>query len=274
MQATYKLLTRAAATDDHSTSCLIDDNIETLKRGVELIALLDDRLYTRPNRELSLSGVGVRERRGVRFIAALDGAYGGTRIGVNQFGLSLCLLNRYQDEAVASVEEESYLSRGLLPLELIDCHTRSQTRSRIEQINMAHFRPFNLLILEPEQPSLLTHWTGHERLSETDGESTMPLISSSRDPTGVRLTRRRHFNSLLMEAGEVDDHLLDRFHSSNFPAASAYSTCMHRDDARTVSFSKVNVSRDRIEFFYHANSPCAGAQANNRFEIVMAREVI
>jgi len=216
----------------------------------------------------------VRERRGVRFIAPLDGAYGGTWIGVNQFGLSLCLLNRYPDEAVPSMDAEGYLSRGLLPVELIDCRTRSQTQSRVEQIDLAHFRPFTLLILEPEQPSLLTHWTGHERLSETDGESAMPLISSSHDQTGVSLTRQRHFNSLLMESGRVDVDLLNRFHTSHFPAASAYSTCMHRDDARTVSFSNVNVSRDGIEFFYHADSPCTGAQADDRFEIVMAREAV
>jgi hypothetical protein len=77
-----------------------------------------------------------------------------------------------------------------------------------------------------------------------------------------------------MESGKVDDHLLDKFHSSHFPAASAYSTCRRRNDARTVSFSKVNISRDGIEFFYHADSPCADAQANNRFEIVMAREAV
>jgi hypothetical protein len=216
----------------------------------------------------------VRERRGVRVIAPLDGAYGGTWIGVNQFGLSLCLLNRYQDEAIPSIEAESYLSRGLLLVELIDCRTRSQTQSRIEQIDLTHVRPFTLLILEPDQSSLLTHWTGQERLSETDGESAMPLISSSHDLTSVSLTRRRQFNNLLMESGKVDDNLLDKFHSSHFPTASAYSTCMHRDDARTVSFSKVNVSRDGIEFFYHADSPCAGARANNRFETVMVREAV
>jgi hypothetical protein len=216
----------------------------------------------------------VRERCGVRFIAPLDGAYGGTWIGVNQLGHSLCLLNRYQDEPVPSLEGEGYLSRGLLLVELIDCRTRSQTQSRIEQINLAHFRPFTLLMLEPERPSLLTHWTGKELLSETDGESAMPLTSSSHDLTGVSSTRRRHFNSLLMESGKVDARLLDKFHSSHFPTASAYSTCMHRNDARTVSLSKVNVSRDGIEFFYHADSPCAGAQADDRFEIVMAREAV
>lgn len=216
----------------------------------------------------------VRERRGVRFIAPIDGAYGGTWIGVNQFGLSLCLLNRYQDEAVPSLEANGYLSRGLLLVELIDCRTRSQTQSRIEPITLAHFQPFTLLILEPEQPSLLTHWTGQELLIETDGESAMPLISSSHDLAGVSLSRRRYFDSLLTEAGKVDDCLLDKFHGGHFPAASAYSTCMHRDDARTVSFSKVKVSRNDIEFFYHADSPCAGALADNRFEVVMARETV
>jgi uncharacterized damage-inducible protein DinB len=67
MQAAYELLTRATAADDHSTSYLIDDNIETLKRGVELIARLDDRLYAQPNRELSLSGVGAHFRHCMDF---------------------------------------------------------------------------------------------------------------------------------------------------------------------------------------------------------------
>ncbi len=216
----------------------------------------------------------VRERRGVRFIAPLDGDCGGTWIGVNQFGLSLCLLNRYQYEAVQSVEAATYMSRGLLPVELIDCRTRSQTQCRLERINLLRFRPFTLLILEPEQPSLLAHWTGRERLIETAGESAMPLISSSHDLNGVSLTRRRHFNSLLMESGKIDGRLLDEFHSSHFPAASAYSTCMHRDDARTVSFSKIIVSRDGIEFFYHADSPCAGARACAGFETAIAREAV
>ena len=70
MQSAYKLSTfpgGATATDDHSISYLIDDNIETLKQGVELIARLDDRLYTQPNRELSLSGVGAHFRHCIDF---------------------------------------------------------------------------------------------------------------------------------------------------------------------------------------------------------------
>ncbi len=46
---------------------IIDDNIETLKQGIELIARLDDRLYTLPNRELSLSGAGAHFRHCIDF---------------------------------------------------------------------------------------------------------------------------------------------------------------------------------------------------------------
>jgi uncharacterized damage-inducible protein DinB len=67
MQGVYKLSNRVTATDTHSTNHLIDDNIETLKQGIELIARLDNRLYTQSNRELSLSGVGAHFRHCIDF---------------------------------------------------------------------------------------------------------------------------------------------------------------------------------------------------------------
>lgn len=50
--------------------------------------------------------------------AAETAGGGGTWIGVNQFGLSLCLLNRYQNDAVPSAEAGSYLNR----FSLFDLH--------------------------------------------------------------------------------------------------------------------------------------------------------
>lgn len=67
MRSAYRLSTKANTTDDHSTRRLIDDNIEALKQGIELIARLDDRLYTQPNRELSLGGVGAHFRHCIDF---------------------------------------------------------------------------------------------------------------------------------------------------------------------------------------------------------------
>ena len=36
-----------------------------------------------------------------------------------------------------------------------------------------------------------------------------------------------------------------------------FSTGMRRDDARTVSFSWINVAADKIDFCYHPVSPCS-----------------
>lgn len=66
MQGAYKPVTRAAE-EDRSTSYLVDDNVKLLRQGIDLIVRLDDRLYTEPNHELSVSGVGAHFRHCIDF---------------------------------------------------------------------------------------------------------------------------------------------------------------------------------------------------------------
>ena len=87
MQTAYRLSTRTIPTEDHSARRIINDNIETLKQGINLIARLDDHLYTQPNHELSLSGVGAHFRHCIDFYRNfLNGVESG-RIGRDE-GLS------------------------------------------------------------------------------------------------------------------------------------------------------------------------------------------
>jgi hypothetical protein len=92
---------------------------------------------------------------------------------------------------------------------------------------------------------------------ECSGEAAMPLISSSFDPRGVEVYRKRLFGTLAAERGRVDLQLLMDFHACHAPIPSAYSPCMHRDNALTVSFSKVTVADGVIEFVYFPVPPCA-----------------
>lgn len=233
--------------------------------GYRLFSNRDERHTRKP-----ALGPSIHERCGIRFVAPIDGDHGGSWIAINQFGLSLCLLNRYREGRADAAPNPT--SRGFLLIELIDCHSRTDVRNRIREMDLTRFQPFTLLVLEPGRPSLLIHWTGRERLFESDGEASMPLISSSYDLPGVISARRQCFQDLMTQSGKIDDVLLQRFHTNHFPAASAYSTCMHRPDARTVSFSRVTVSRDRIEFIYHPGSPCVIGQLPNSIATLL-REV-
>jgi len=218
--------------------------------GYELLCNRDERRTRTP----ALSP-RVRERRRVKFIAPTDGDHGGSWIGVNQFGLSLCLLNRY--EHGQQPPNDARISRGLLPIELMDSAASDEVHDRIVKGDLSRFEPFTLLVLEPQKKALLIGWTGRERLIEIDGEAAMPLISSSYDGAGVRESRKKCFERLMSGSGTASADLLFRFHASHEPARGPYSSCMHRDDAQTVSFSRIKVAAHKIQFLYHPLSPCS-----------------
>jgi hypothetical protein len=196
----------------------------------------------------------VRETRGVRYLAPADGDFGGTWIGANELGVSVCLLNRYVERTTDHVRT----SRGLLVADLMDASSRGAVRDRLAVVDLDRFDPFTLVVLEPGEPAAVTTWTGRHTLVECDADALMPLVSSGYDPEGVVAARR----ALLAEqlggrAPSVDD--LVAYHRSHVPEPGPLSVCMHREDAHTVSFTHVRVRASRVALAYVDGSPCAEA---------------
>ena len=92
----------------------------------------------------------------------------------------------------------------------------------------------------------------------------MPLTSSSYDAEGVRRSRLNEFARQVGAARSFDPALLYWFHSSHGKAPDAYSTCMHREDAETVSFSWVVVSKEAVRFLYSPGAPCQSKPSDQR----------
>jgi hypothetical protein len=123
------------------------------------------------------------------------------------------------------------------------------------------------LILEPDRPAILAEWN-RERLTVDPAAAQMPLTSSSFDPCGVRRFRLGEFARRAGMAARVDPALLYQFHASHGTAvdasADAYSPCMHREDAETVSFSWVVVTREEVRFLYSPSAPCQCSPCEQR----------
>jgi hypothetical protein len=202
----------------------------------------------------------ISRRNGVAFIAPVDGDHGGSWIAVNRFGLTLCLLNRF-DDASRGINRD-FESRGLLVDELIDCSTLEMVATRVDDANCSRFRPFTLVSLFPGEPATLFEWTGHAASKKSHAENLMPITSSSWQEGNVVLQRKEQFQEMVLRRGSVDDELLCQFHGSHLPERGPASVCMHRADARTVSMSTVTVTQKGIEFIYHPDSPCRPATAN------------
>jgi hypothetical protein len=200
------------------------------------------------------------QRNGVAFIAPLDGDYGGSWIAVNQFGITLCLLNRFDDSSGGMIRD--YTSRGLLLNELIDCSSLKMLTERVDDAKCSRFRPFTLVALLTGQPAVAIEWTGSEIITKSHAENLMPITSSSLRERNVVLERKGQFQEMVLERSVVDDELLFEFHRSHLPERGPASVCMHRTDARTVSMSTVSVTQKGVEFVYHPNSPCKPATAD------------
>ena len=221
-------------------------------KGYVLLCNRDERHSRKP-----ASGPKVGEVRGVSYVAPVDGDHRGSWVGTNQFGLTLCLLNRYGDWKPDP--NRDYTSRGLLLVGLLDCRGSQHLSKRLNHIELNRFPPFTMLALSVDEPPTLIDWTGLECTIQLDAEPRMPLTSSSLKDPNVSALRRRVLAEMASQRGSIDQELLHEFHRTHLPKRGPHSVCMHRDDAATVSLSIVSVGPASVEFLYHPKSPCLKA---------------
>ena len=199
----------------------------------------------------------ITERGGVRYIAPSDSDFGGTWLAANEFGISVCLLNG--DAGTEGSVSSPRRSRGLLLRELAWESTGADCLLSLRQLDLGPYAPFMLLILEPDRPAILAEWN-QARLTVDPATAQMPLTSSSFDSRGVRRFRLNEFARCAGRSARVEPGLLYQFHASHGIAADAtpdaYSPCMHREDAETVSFSWVVATREEVRFLYSPSAPC------------------
>jgi transport and Golgi organization protein 2 len=188
---------------------------------------------------------------GVRFLAPSDPEGGGTWLAANDCGVTLALLNRY---GVAARGGE-FESRGALVLGLASARTVDEVETRLRARDLARHRPFDLAAFAPGAPVTRFGWDGSEL--EIECAARAPFTSSAVADAEARTARRARFAALCGD--EPASGNLERFHREHAPERGALSTCMHRADAKTVSLSRVQVTRDRVALAYAAGSPCQAA---------------
>jgi len=214
------------------------------QNGYQVLFNRDEKVTRKPALEPRLV-----VRNGTRFLAPVDGDFGGTWIGTNEFGVSVCLLNGANLTGSKIHFAAPRCSRGLLLPDLLPLASVAAICDRIREADLSVFAPFTLAALEPSHPAAIVEWDGSNRtLVFEDAERFM--LTSSSFAEGVRLSRQREYRQV-----RDGDGLLD-FHRSHSPTRNAYSTCMHRADAKTVSFSWIQVSPQETDFFYAPGAPC------------------
>ncbi len=196
------------------------------------------------------------ERGGVRYLAPIDSDSGGTWIAVNEYGMSAVVLNGHPGGLAPR-------SRGLLPAELIWQPSAVEAILALKQIDLTRFAAFTVVVLEPGGEPVVADWNRQALRIDWAGKARMPLTSSSFDPDGVHRARGARLMELAPEMQRADADALRQLHTTHGAAPNAYSPCMHRVDAETVSFSWINVSSQEVRFLYTPAAPCRQVPAED-----------
>lgn len=186
-----------------------------------------------------------------RFLAPLDPQGGGTWIAANDRGLTLCLLNGPSRPSPSATH-----SRGQIPLHLINAPDAASALHRCSELFLPSYQPFTLLALSPASPVYLGTWDGLIFHIRSNPASLGYLTSSSLDQARAEAQRAAQLRAL--DALSTLDPLskLLCFHQSHHPTDLRFSPCMHRDDAETVSFSRVSWQPGALHFYYTPDAPC------------------
>jgi len=218
----------------------------TTNSGYELFFNRDERL-TRRRAEPPV----IQEVDGVTLISPTDADAGGTWIAVNQFGITVCLLNHYQFQQIETYKD--WKSRGDIVKKFAVISDLNLVQEWFDDLPLDNYRAFRMFIIEPQGNNRLCVWDGHS--GRVEWYVTMPKSSSSVDAKNVKAIRKDLFKNLkLVESCDSRDYI--NYHSSHLPSRSKDSVCMHRDDAKTVSLSHVCVEDLSISFRYADGSPC------------------
>jgi hypothetical protein len=179
---------------------------------------------------------------------------GGTWIGVNDTGVTFALINWYPVQARVSANA---VSRGQLVRSALAANEVDSVDQILRGFPLERTNPFRLIgvfhdanqVIEWQWNLLSMHRVAHNW-------RTNVWISSGFDEAGAQESRRLVFARLIEQELVLDSRSLRTFHASHSPACGPYSVCMHRDDAATVSYSEIAVSRWSARMRYSTGPLC------------------
>jgi len=183
---------------------------------------------------------------------------GGTWIGVNARGLSVALLNWYEKPQTTL---SNPVSRGTIVPHLLAAENVEGADARLEALALGRIRPFRAVMVDPEACATVEiRWDGAEVGSEKCAWERRHWFSSGCDEPGANRIRGSVCAAADWSGSNgAEEQLLRRLHAGHDPERGAFSICMHRPDARTVSYTEVRVSGEAGEVDYRPGPPCEEA---------------
>ena len=179
---------------------------------------------------------------------------GGTWISLNEHRVTFALINWYS--VLARVSGKA-VSRGVVVNSVSATISVDSAEAALDKLLLHRINPFRLIGIFPATNEITEwRWNMHQLVQKRHSWKSHQWISSGFNELAAQRVRGRTFRLAQKQksAGSLD--WLRRLHRSHAPETGPCSTCMHRADAATVSYTEISVSSSVAVMRYHAGAPC------------------
>ena len=196
---------------------------------------------------------------------------GGTWIALNDGGTTFALINWYSITARVAGKA---VSRGKVVNAVSTASSPAFADAALAELPIHRINPFRLVGVFPVTREIVEwRWNLKQLVRKNHRWKSQQWISSGFDePTAQRLRGKTfQWAGRQDSAGRLD--WLRRLHRSHAPHAGPFSTCMHRVDAATVSYTEVTVSSRQATMRHHAGAACQNSMLPvRRLQLLEAKE--
>lgn len=179
---------------------------------------------------------------------------GGTWIGLNDCGITFALVNWYSRPQPTIAQP---ISRGRIVLQMLPATTVREARTIISPAHLGHILPFRLAGIFPEESAVREwQWDGRDCHEVSHPWKPQQWISSGWDEANAQRIRGQFFATKAHQSTAGSRGWLRRLHRSHQPERGPFSTCVHRTDAGTVSYTEIEWTKHRGAMTSITGCPC------------------
>jgi hypothetical protein len=180
---------------------------------------------------------------------------GGTWISANDGGICLALINWHR---IKRKPKNDGVSRGEVVRAFAGESCADEIADGVANLPLRKLRPFRLIAIVASE-KVVTQWRWNlEWLTMRNHQwQRRHWFSSGFDEGRAELERQRVCDAALGRQPAGSLRLLRQLHRSHAPKRGAFSICMHRSDATTVSYTEVALSGRRVTMRYKPGPCCS-----------------
>lgn len=213
----------------------------------------------RDREELAKINTLACSKTNTQLVYAVDKLSTGTWVAVNNHGVTLAILNRYQDTKLnhgnifsnGNLNHGKTKSRGEIIPEALASGKVLKVIEHCKNIIAADYMPFDLLLFSQQATWKFSWDSKHYQSIQLNNQLPFLHSSSSVDTSLVIDKRTGYFESWLKDQSEIKaDNILDEIHLQHDVKNPSHSILMAREKTHTKSIVQIITSQNKIDYNY------------------------